>query len=131
MNTDPIADLLTRVRNAIKAKNKAVEVPASKEKKAIVEVMKDNGFISEYEVLPDLGTQGLLKITLKYTSGNSAIVALQRISRPGLRKYSKCDDLPEVLNGLGISIVSTPKGIMSNKEAKKMRLGGEILCSIY
>lgn len=131
MNTDPIADLLTRVRNAIKAKNKIVEVPASKEKKAIVEVMKDNGFISGYEIAPALGTQGLLKITLKYTSGSSAIVALQRISRPGLRKYSKCDELPEVLNGLGISIVSTPKGIMSNKEAKRMRLGGEVLCFIY
>lgn len=131
MNTDPIADLLTRVRNAIKAKNKIVEVPASREKKAIVEVMKDNGFISGYEIAPALGTQGLLKITLKYTSGSSAIVALQRISRPGLRKYSKCDELPEVLNGLGISIVSTPKGIMSNKEAKRMRLGGEVLCFIY
>lgn len=131
MNTDPIADLLTRVRNAIKAKNKIVEVPASREKKAIVEVMKDNGFISGYEIAPALGTQGLLKIILKYTSGSSAIVALQRISRPGLRKYSKCDELPEVLNGLGISIVSTPKGIMSNKEAKRMRLGGEVLCFIY
>lgn len=131
MPTDPIADFLTRIRNAIKAKHMSVDVPISKEKTALVGVMKDNGFIKDYEILHNSNNQNHLKIFLRYSSGVSAILGLQRISKPGLRKYFKCQELPEVLNGLGIAIVSTSRGIMSNKQAKKIGIGGEVLCFIY
>lgn len=131
MTIDPIADLLTRVRNAIKAKHISVDMPTSKEKNALVSVMKDNGFIKDYEITPTSTNQSHLKIFLKYTSGVPAILELQRVSKPGLRKYFKCEELPEVLNGLGIAVVSTSKGIMSNKQAKKIGVGGEVLCFIY
>ncbi len=131
MITDPIADFLTRIRNAIKAKHTSVDMPSSREKSAIVDVMKDNGFVKDYEIVPTSTNQNHLKVFLKYSSGVPAILGLQRISKPGLRKYFKCEELPEVLNGLGIAVVSTSKGIMSNKQAKKIGIGGEVLCFIY
>lgn len=129
--TDPIADLLTRIRNAIKAKHKTLEVHSSKEKMAIVNVMKDSGYIHDYEVLAGEQLKSTLKISLKYTGGSPALLHIERASKPGLRKYFKCDELPDVLNGLGVGVVSTSKGVISSKEAKKLRVGGEFLCFMY
>ena len=132
MNTDPIADYLTRVRNAIKAKHRVVEIPASNIKKEITKVLYDKGFIQNYK-FDDSTPQGTIKIALKYnpTSKQSAIVDLQRISRPGLRQYRGADNLPRILNGLGIAIVTTSKGVMTDKEAKTLNVGGEVLCYVY
>lgn len=132
MNTDPIADYLTRVRNAIKAKHRIVEIPASNLKKEITKVLFDKGYIANYK-FEDSTVQGTIKIALKYhpITRIPAIRTLQRISKPGLRKYSGVDNMPRVLNGLGIAIVSTSKGIMTDKEARNLNVGGEVLCYVY
>ena len=130
--TDPIADYLTRLRNAISANHRIVDVPASKVKKEITRVLHEKGFIQNFK-FEENGPQGNIKIALKYNSATKqpAIVKLTRISRPGLRKYAGANELPRVLNGLGIAIVSTSKGIMTDKEARDQYVGGEILCHIY
>ncbi|MFD2573524.1 30S ribosomal protein S8 [Spirosoma soli] len=132
MNTDPIADFLTRIRNAIRAKHRVVEIPASNIKKEITKVLYDKGYIQNYK-FDDSTPQGIIKIALKYnpTTKQPAIVDLQRISRPGLRQYRGADNLPRILNGLGVAIISTSKGVMTDKEAKTLNVGGEVLCYVY
>lgn len=132
MNTDPIADYLTRIRNAIRAKHRVVEIPASNIKKEITKVLFDKGYIQNYK-FDDNGPQGTIKIALKYNpvTKQPAIVDLQRISRPGLRQYRGHGELPRILNGLGVSIVSTSKGVMTDKEARTLNVGGEVLCYVY
>ena len=129
--TDPIADYLTRIRNAIMAKNKVVEIPASNIRKDITKILFDSGYILNYKFVDD-DLQGIIKIALKYNPENkkSAIKLLKRVSRPGLRKYTGATKLPRVLNGLGIAILSTSQGVMTNKAAKKMNIGGEVLCYV-
>jgi small subunit ribosomal protein S8 len=128
--TDPISDLLTRIRNAAKAKKVRVEIPSSNMKKNLVEILKQQKFIEDYEILEDK-KQNILKIKLKYFNGESAISGLKRISTPGLRVYKPADSLPRVLNGLGIAVISTSKGLMTDKEAKSKALGGEVVCHIW
>ena len=130
--TDPIADYLTRIRNAIKAKHRVVEIPASNLKKEITKILFDKGYILNYKFV-DEGPQGLIKIALKYDPVNkvNAIKALTRISTPGLRKYVGYKDMPRVLNGLGIAVLSTSKGVMTDKEARDLKVGGEVLCFVY
>jgi small subunit ribosomal protein S8 len=130
--TDTIADYLTRVRNAIKANHRVVEVPASNLKKEITKILFDKGYILNYKFEDTENRQGLIRIALKYhpVTKLSAIRSLDRISSPGLRKYSGADKLPKVLNGLGIAILSTSKGVVTDKEARKMNVGGEVLCYI-
>ena len=132
MNTDPIADFLTRVRNAIRAKHRVVEIAASNIKKEITKVLYEKGYIQNYK-FDDSTPQGSIKIALKYnpTTKQNAIVDLQRISRPGLRQYRGADNLPRILNGLGVAIISTSKGVMTDKEAKTLNVGGEVLCYVY
>jgi len=131
--TDPIADLLTRIRNAIMAGHKVVEAPASKLKKEVARILFEKGYILSYKVIDDGGPQGLLKIALKYNSKSKkpAIKKLQRVSRPGLRQYIGVEEMPRVLNGLGIAIISTSKGLMTDKEARNEKIGGEVLCYVY
>ncbi len=133
MITDPIANYLTSIRNAIKAKHRIVEVPASNIKKAITKVLHEKGYIQNYKFDDKKNVQGVIKIALKYNpeTKESAIVHLQRISKPGLRKNVNAQALPKVLNSLGIAVLSTSKGIMSDKEARKIRIGGEVLCYVY
>jgi len=130
--TDPIADYLTRLRNAIKAKHKVVDIPASNIKKEITKVLYDKGFIRSYK-FEDSSIQGNIKIALKYNNvtKQSAILKLERVSKPGLRKYSPATDLPRVLNGLGIAILSTSQGVLTDKEARVNNIGGEVLCYVY
>ena len=130
--TDPIADYLTRLRNAIKAQHRVVEAPASNLKKEITKILFDKGYILNFKFI-DEGPQGTIKIALKYDLVNkvNAIKKLQRISRPGLRKYTGYKDIPRVLNGLGIAIISTSRGVMTDKEARDLKIGGEVLCFIY
>ena len=130
--TDPISDYLTRVRNAIMAKHKIVDVPASNIKKEITRILYDKGYILSYKIEDD-NKQGVIRIALKYhpQTKASAIKSLSRISRPGLRRYSSSEELPRVLNGLGIAIVSTSQGVMTDKEASKLNIGGEILCYVH
>ena len=125
--TDPIADYLTRLRNAIGAKHRVVEVPASNLKKEITKILFEKGYILNY------GPQGTIKVALKYDSVNkvNAIKKLERISSPGMRKYTGYKDMPRVINGLGIAIISTSKGVMTNKEAAELKIGGEVLCYVY
>lgn len=132
MTTDPIADFLTRVRNAIRAKHRVVEIPASNIKKELTKVLYEKGYIQNYK-FDDSTPQGSIKIALKYnpTTKQPAIVDLQRISRPGLRQYRGADNLPRILNGLGVAIISTSKGVMTDKEAKVLNVGGEVLCYVY
>ncbi len=132
MNTDPIADYLTRVRNAIQAKHRVVDVPASNLKKEITKILFEKGYILNYKFV-DENAQGIIKIALKYDPSTkmSAIQSMDRISRPGLRKYTGSAKVPRVLNGLGIAILSTSKGVMTDKEAKKEKVGGEVLCYVY
>lgn len=132
MNTDPIADYLTRIRNAIRAKHRVVEIPASNIKKEITKVLFDKGFIQNYK-FDETGPQGSIKIALKYNpvTKQPAIVDLQRVSRPGLRQYKGATDIPRVFNGLGVAIVSTSKGVMTDKEARTLNVGGEVLCYVY
>jgi len=131
--TDPIADYLTRLRNAIKAKHRIVEIPASKLKKEITKVLQDQGFIRSFKFEDGVNTQGIIKIALKYNalSKQNAIVSLERVSSPGLRKYSGKENLPRVLNGLGVAIMSTSKGVMTEKAAREQNVGGEVLCYVY
>jgi small subunit ribosomal protein S8 len=131
--TDPIADLLTRIRNAIMAGHKVVEAPASNLKKEIARILFEKGYILSYKIIDDDKPQGTLKIALKYNSRSKmpAIKEIQRVSRPGLRQYIGVEDMPRVLNGLGIAIISTSKGLMTDKEAKKEKIGGEVLCYVY
>jgi len=132
MNTDPISDYLTRIRNAQSVGHKVVEIPASNLKKEITKVLHEQGYIRKYKFI-DEGPQGSIKIALKYdkASKRPAMTKLERISKPGLRKYSKVKAMPRVLNGLGIAIVSTPNGVMTAKNAKAQQVGGEVLCYIY
>ena len=131
--TDPIADLLTRIRNAIMAGHKVVEAPASNLKKEVARILFEKGYILSYKVIDGEGPQGVLKIALKYNlkSKKPAIKEIQRVSRPGLRQYIGVDEMPRILNGLGIAIISTSKGLMTDKEAKKEKIGGEVLCYVY
>lgn len=131
MNTDPIADYLTRIRNAIRANHKVVSIPSSNLKKEITKILFNQGFILSYKFEQD-SAQGEIKIALKYTKDNneSVITRISRISKPGLRKYSGSSDLPRVLNGLGIAIVSTSKGVMTAKQAKHENVGGEVICFV-
>jgi small subunit ribosomal protein S8 len=130
--TDPIADYLTRVRNAIMAKHRVVEIPASNLKKEMTKILFDKGYILSYKFEED-DKQGIIKIALKYhpISKVSAIKSLKRISKPGLRKYSDVDNLPRVLNGMGIAILSTSRGLMTEKEARRENVGGEVICYVY
>ena len=129
--TDPIADMLTRIRNAGAARHATVEVPASSMKKAIAQILLDEGYIKAFEVV-DNGTQGTIKITLKYSANKEkAISGLRRVSKPGLRVYAGADELPRVLKGLGIAIISTSKGIMTDKKARELHVGGEVLAFIW
>lgn len=131
--TDPIADYLTRLRNAIRANHRVVEIPASNIKKEITKVLFDKGFILNYKFDENSGKQGSIKIALKYNPETrvSAITDLKRVSTPGLRRYAGTESMPRVLNGLGIAILSTSKGVITDKEAKALNVGGEVLCYVY
>ncbi len=131
MYTDPISDYLTRIRNAQRAKRKTVEIPASKTKAKITEILAQNGFIGEFSLEETSNKQGKIIIRLKYYNSEGVILGLERVSRPGIRKYLAKDELPRVLNGLGISIISTSKGLMTDKEARKLGIGGEVVCNIW
>ena len=132
MNTDPIADFLTRIRNANSAGSRTVVIPSSKIKKEITKILFDQGFILNYQFINDT-TQGSIKIALKYNqiTKEPVIKKIERVSKPGLRRYSSSSELPRVLNGLGVNIVSTSKGLMTGKKAKRENLGGEIICNVY
>lgn len=127
--TDVIADMLTRIRNALNAKHETVEIPASNTKKAIADILLKEGYISNVEILE--GVQGTIKITLKYENNQKVITGLKRVSKPGLRVYVGAEEVPQVLGGLGIAILSTSKGIMTGKEAKKAHQGGEVLAYVW
>ena len=128
--TDPIADMLTRIRNANQAKHEVVEMPASRLKLEILEVLKNEGYIAEYEKIED-GKQGVIKVTLKYVNKERVIKGIKRISKPGLRVYAKSTELPQVLNGLGVAIISTSNGVMTDREARKNKLGGEVVAFVW
>ena len=129
--TDPIADMLTRIRNANTAKHETVDVPASNMKKAIAEILSEEGYIAGYQIIDD-GKQGVIKISLKYGPNKEKVISgLKRVSKPGLRKYAGAEELPRVLKGLGIAIVSTSKGIMTDREARKQNVGGEVLAFVW
>ena len=129
--TDPIADMLTRIRNANNAKHDTVDVPASNMKKAIAQILLDEGFIKNFQLIDD-GTQGVIRITLKYGAGKEKVISgLRRVSKPGLRVYAGADELPKVLRGLGIAIVSTSNGIMTDKKARAAHVGGEVLAFVW
>ena len=129
--TDPIADMLTRIRNALAVRKETVEIPSSNMKKAIAEILQKEGYIKDVKVVED-GFNGKLVVTLKYTDGNKSVISgLERKSRPGLRVYSGAENMPKVLGGFGIAIVSTNKGIMTDKQAKAQNVGGEVLCYVY
>ncbi|MGE4548288.1 MAG: 30S ribosomal protein S8 [Intestinibacillus sp.] len=129
--TDPIADMLTRIRNAGSARHESVDVPASKMKKAIAQILQEEGYIKNFQLVDD-GAQGLIRVTLKYQAGRSqAISGLKRVSKPGLRVYAGSQELPKVLHGLGIAIVSTSKGIMTDKKARELNVGGEVLAFVW
>ena len=129
--TDPIADMLTRIRNANSAKHDSVDSPASNLKKAIAEILLEEGYIKNYQII-DNGTQGVIRVALKYNAGKEQVISgLRRVSKPGLRVYAGADDLPKVLKGLGIAIVSTSKGIMTDKKARELHIGGEVLAFVW
>jgi small subunit ribosomal protein S8 len=128
--TDPIADMLTRIRNAYSAKHSSVEIPASNMKRAIAKILHEEGYIRNYQIINN-GMQGLIKISLKYNSGEKAIAGLRRVSKPGLRVYAGADELPYVLRGLGIAIVSTSRGVMTDKKARAAHVGGEVLAFVW
>src|SRR5574344_503627 len=129
--TDTIADILTRIRNANSAKHATVEVPASNMKKAITQILVDEGYLKSYQIIDD-GKQGIIRITLKYGENKSQVITgLRRVSKPGLRIYSSCEDMPKVMNGLGVAIVSTSKGIMTDRKARELKVGGEVLAFIW
>ena len=129
--TDPIADMLTRIRNAGAARHATVEIPASSMKKAIAQILLDEGYIKAFEIVEN-GTQGTIKITLKYSANKEkAISGLRRVSKPGLRVYAGADELPRVLKGLGVAIISTSKGVMTDKKARELHVGGEVLAFVW
>ena len=129
--TDPVADMLTRIRNANNAKHETVDVPASNMKKSIAQILLDEGYIKNFQVIED-GTQGTIRITLKYNAGKEKIISgLRRVSKPGLRVYAGAEELPRVLKGLGIAIVSTSKGVMTDKKAREAHVGGEVLAFVW
>ena len=128
--SDVIADMLTRIRNAGNAKHETVDVPASNMKKAIADILANEGYIKGYQVVED-GKQGIIRITLKYVNKKKAITGIKRVSKPGLRVYSNCEDIPKVMNGLGIAIISTSKGIMTDKKARMENVGGEIPAFVW
>lgn len=128
--TDPIADMLTRIRNANTAKHPTVDVPASNMKKAIAQILLDEGYIKNFQLIDD-GTQGVIRITLKYNGNEKVISGLRRVSKPGLRVYAGADELPRVLRGLGVAIVSTSKGVMTDKAARAQHIGGEVLAFVW
>lgn len=129
--SDPIADFLTRVRNAIKAEKKVVDIPASNLKKELARILKENNFITDFKVNETDNKQGAISVYLKYRNGKSVIAGLKRASTPGLRKYVNKDDIPRVLNGLGMAIVSTSRGVMTDKQARKSNVGGEVICEVW
>ena len=129
--SDVIADMLTRIRNANDAKHETVDVPASNLKKSIAEILLEEGYIKNFQIVED-GKQGIIRVTLKYTAGKQKVIrGLKRVSKPGLRIYSNCEDMPKVMNGLGIAIVSTSKGVMTDKKARLANVGGEILAFVW
>ena len=128
--TDPIADMLTRIRNANNAKHDTVDVPASNMKKSIAQILLDEGYIKSFQIIDD-GTQGVIRITLKYNGKDKVITGLRRVSKPGLRVYVGADELPRVLRGLGIAIVSTSKGVMTDKASRAAHVGGEVLAFVW
>ena len=129
--TDPVADMLTRIRNANNAKHDTVDVPASNMKKSIAQILLDEGYIKNFQVVDD-GTQGVIHISLKYNAGKEKVISgLRRVSKPGLRVYVGADELPRVLRGLGIAIISTSKGVMTDKKARELRVGGEVLAFVW
>lgn len=129
--TDSVADMLTRIRNANSAKHDTVEIPASNMKKAIAQILVDEGYIKDFSVKED-GKQGVITVTLKYGPNKSQVITgLRRVSKPGLRIYTSCEDMPQVMKGLGIAILSTPKGVMTDKEARKAHVGGEVLAFVW
>ena len=129
--TDPIADMLTRIRNANSAKHETVDVPASNMKKAIAEILNNEGYIKSYQIIED-GKQGVIRIALKYSNNKEKVISgLKRVSKPGLRIYAGAEELPRVLKGLGIAIISTSKGVMTDKEARKQNVGGEVLAFVW
>jgi small subunit ribosomal protein S8 len=128
--TDPIADFLTRIRNASKARKLRVDIPASNMKKSLAEILKSQNFIKDYSIVED-NKQNLIRVELKYSNGSPAISGLKRISKPGLRVYKNSNDLPRVLNGLGVAVISTPKGLLTDKDARTQSVGGEIVCYIW
>lgn len=129
--TDPIADMLTRIRNANSAKHDTVDIPASKMKKAIAQILVDEGYIKSFKVIDD-EKQGVIRVTLKYGEGKSQVITgLRRVSKPGLRIYSNVEDMPKVMKGLGLAIISTSKGIMTDREARKQNVGGEVLAFVW
>lgn len=129
--TDPIADMLTRIRNANSAKHETVDIPASNMKKAIAQILLDEGYIASYKVIED-EKQGVIRVTLKYGENKTQVITgLRRVSKPGLRIYSNVEDMPKVMKGLGIAIVSTSKGIMTDREARKQNVGGEVLAFVW
>ena len=129
--SDVIADMLTRIRNANNAKHVSVDAPASKMKKSIAQILLDEGYIKSYEVVED-GKQGIIRIQLKYAQGKQKVIrGIKRVSKPGLRIYASCEDMPKVMNGLGVAIVSTSKGVMTDKQARKENVGGEVLCFVW
>ena len=129
--SDVIADMLTRIRNANDAKHETVDVPASNLKKSIAQILLDEGYIKNYQIVED-GKQGIIRVTLKYAQGKQKVIhGLRRVSKPGLRIYSNCEDMPKVMNGLGIAIVSTSKGVMTDKKARQANVGGEILAFVW
>ena len=131
MMTDPIADMLTRIRNSNNAKHKTVDVPASNIKKEIAQILLDEGYIKSFDFIED-NKQGMLKVELKYTQdGDRVISGLKRISKPGLRVYANSQELPKVLGGLGLAIISTPKGIITDKTARELNVGGEVICYVW
>jgi small subunit ribosomal protein S8 len=128
--TDPIADFLTRIRNAVKAKKKYVDIPSSKMKINLTEILKSQKFVKEYNIIED-NKQNILRIHLQYINGVSSITGLKKISTPGLKQYVDKERIPRVLNGLGIAVLSTPKGLLTDKQAKKEAVGGEIICHVW
>ena len=128
--TDPISDFLTRIRNASRAGHRSVDVPASKMKEGLANILKDQGFIEAYERI-DEGPQGLIRMKLRYVDGSPAMLGLRRVSRPGLRRYAGVTELPRVRNGLGIAVISTSHGLMTDKEARRRKVGGEVLCYVW
>jgi small subunit ribosomal protein S8 len=129
--SDVIADMLTRIRNANDAKHESVDIPASNLKKSIAQILLEEGYIKNYQIVED-GKQGIIRVTLKYAAGKQKVLhGLKRVSKPGLRIYSNCEDMPRVMNGLGIAIVSTSKGVMTDKKARQANVGGEILAFVW